>query len=79
MSKRYLQPSEIIGRQLVGGHLGYEHIKSQLHSDETLVLKLNNGLWNVCPIIRSKETFNDFYQQYADGMYLTIQFIAQKL
>ena len=80
MSTRYLQPSEVTGRELTPyPQESYEAKKIQLHSDETLVLRLNNGLWCVCPIITSKEVFDSFYQQYATGAYLSIKFIAQKL
>lgn len=36
-----------------------------------LIAKVNNGIWDACPVIPNEEEYNEFYVPYINGYWLS--------
>lgn len=67
-----------VGRRLVVPNLKttIETLNQALCPDEVLVGCYDNGLWKVCPILTLQKDLDHFFQQYAEGQYIRMDYYA---
>ena len=76
---RYFNPVHelpTVGRMLPTFSSEYSVVNKMLIQGEVLVGLYDNGIFKTAPFLTKKEDFDDFYQQYYQGFYLSVEYYA---
>jgi hypothetical protein len=80
MSRYHQNAKEIptIGRRLIpiSQNANINSLNLMLHPGEALVGCYDNGVYKIAPVLTTQGDVDEFYRQYARGMFLTMGYYA---